>query len=249
MGDGGHIPRAVIRRLIVVASCSAACLASAACVDLAEPNLPSLNSSTVFNITVRQIPGQPVIASGSLAPGRDSIGVPRRVLTPLFVLNRAIDIGQPNAQRTFVIQQNIVLDSASFVGPFEIQPPIVENSATPTIFRWYGMRRLDGDTVRTDAVGDVALHVQTEFGTPGTPTPSRQWFLELTGAGGSIHVSGDGTPPQTIRVPVQFIPMGAGNRVDATLIYFQSATVVNQPVPYISSATLDVRTQWVILKP
>jgi hypothetical protein len=238
----------VLKRAASFAVWGGACAVAVGCVDLAEPNLPNLNASTVFNITVRQIPGQPISVTGSLAPGRDSIGVPRRVIAPLFVLNRQIDIGQPNAQHNYIISQAIAIDSTDFVGPFEIQPPLIENAAQPPIFRWYGMRRLDGDTVRTDSLGDVALHVQSRFGVEPTPVPGRQWFLELAGAGGTIHVSGDGLPPDTLRIPSQFIPMGSGDEVDASLIYFQSAVVVAQPVPYVSSVTLDVRTAWIIVR-
>ena len=244
MGNGGHIPRA-----LTILAWVCACFSTTACVDLAEPNVPSLNSSTVFNITVRQIPRQGIDISGTLSPGRDSIGVPRRVLTPLIAVGRTIPLGEPNAQRTYIIANRAPADSANFVGPFEIQPPVVENTAQPQIFRWYGLRRLDGDTVRTDALGDVSLHVQTRFGTDIMPNRTSQWFLELRGSAGVINVSGSGAPPDTLRIPSQFLPAGTGKRVDATLIYFQSATIVSQPVPYIASVTLDVRTEWIILLP
>jgi hypothetical protein len=108
------------------------------------------------------------------------------------------------------------------------------------------MKRLDPDTVNVDPFGDVTLHVATTFsGPPITPTPTRQWFLELRGDDGSIHISGDGAPPDTLHIPSQFIPHAALRNVFVSLIYFQSATVVSQP-DYISSVTLDVRTAWVV---
>ena len=252
MGNGGDIPRALKLRLVTLTSLFAACVASSACIDLAEPNIPSLGSSAVFSVTVRQIPRQPIDISGTLTSGRDSIGVPRRVVTPLFVLGRTVEIGDPNAQRIYVIGSRMPADSADFVGPFDIQPPVIENTAFPQVYRLYGLRRLDPDTVRMDALGDVALHVQTRFGSGGDVAPqniTRQWFLELRGQSSVINVSGSGAPPDTLRIPSQFLPAGTGGRVDATLIYFQSATVVAQPVPYITSVTLDVRTEWIILRP
>jgi hypothetical protein len=224
----------------------AALVTTAGCVDLADPTIPSLGAGAILNITVRQITGQPIDVSGTLAAGRDSAGVPRKLLSPLIVLGTPVDVGEPNAQRIYIIAKQIA-DSANFIGPFEIQPPVIEAAAVPPVFRWYGLKRLDPDTVVTDLLGDVTLHVQTEFGAAVTPvTRTRQWFLELRGDANVIHVSGDGAPPEVLRIPSQFIPSAPSGRVFASLIYFQSATVVPQPPTYISAATLDVRTQWII---
>ena len=125
--------------------------------------------------------------------------------------------------------------------------PVIDGIATPPPFRWFGVRKLDPDTVFTDALGDVALHIESDLGDVQPASRTRQWFLELRGDFTSIRVSGDGAPPTTLRIPSQFIPPAPDKRVDVTLIYFQSALASTGS--YIANVTLDVRVQWIVRLP
>jgi hypothetical protein len=225
-----------------------ACAVSAGCVDLAEPRLPNLGAPAFLNLTMRQIPGLPFEATGTLTAGRDSAGIRRRLLTPLVVVSEPLTFGEPNAQGSFVISMKPPVP-ADYAGPFEVQPPIIEGVAEPVVFRWWGMRRLDPDTVQPDALGDVSLHVESELGPAQPAGRSQQWFLEMRGDFGSIRVSGDGPPPPTLRIPSQFIPPAPDKRVDISLIYIQSSTTIPAPGNYIAAVTLDTRASWVLKLP
>ncbi len=235
---------ATLRGIALLAS-----LMLCACVDLAEPNIPSLGAPAIFNITLRQIPGTPFDVSGTLSAGREVSGVRRRVLTPLIVLGQPFNVGEPNAQGIYVLSPKPLSPPAGFVGPFDVQGPIIDGLAEPTQFRWYGIRRLDPDVVRPDSIGDVTLHIESDAGPAVPANRTRQWFLDLRGDFGSIRVSGDGAPPAVLRIPSQFIPPAPDKQVDISLIYFQSATVVPPPGNYISSVTLDVRVGWILRLP
>ncbi|MEO5510666.1 MAG: hypothetical protein ABIV28_04200 [Longimicrobiales bacterium] len=231
-----------------VAFVAVAAFAAGACVDLAEPRLPNLGAPAFLSLTLRQIPGLPFEVTGSLTAGRDSSGIRRRLLSPLVVVTQPITFGEPNAQGSYLISVKPPIPAA-YTGPFEVQPPIIEGVAAPVTFRWWGIRRLDPDTVRPDALGDVALHVESELGPAVPASRSQQWFLELRGDFGSIRVSGDGPPPTTLRIPSQFIPAAPDKRVEISLIYFQSATTIPAPGNYIAAVTLDTRVAWVLKLP
>jgi hypothetical protein len=226
--------------------CLAAVCCTTGCVDLAEPHIPSLGAPAIFNITIRDIPGLPISASGTLNPGREVSGVRRTVASPLILLQTAFTLPAPNTQGTIALNLQPPQPPAGFTGPYDLQPPLIEGIATPTTFRWYGLRKLDPDTVYPDERGDVALHIDADVDIPIPLTRTQQWFLELRGDRGSIRVSGDGVPPEILRIPSQFVPPAPDGTVDITLIYFQSATTRPPPGDYITSVTLDVRTQWIL---
>jgi hypothetical protein len=234
----------VSSRVAAIAALSA--LAGAGCVDLAEPIIPSLGAPAVFNVTIRQIPGLPIDVSGTLSAGRETSGFRRQVLTPLIAINQPIVLGEPTAQGIFLISAQVPPPASDFIGPFEVQPPLIDGLPAPPTFRWFGIRTTDPAVIETDSAGDVTLHVQSELGAADPANRSRQWFLELRGDAGSIRVSGDGPPPPVLRIPSQFIPPAPDRQVEAFLIYFQSATISQAPVTYIASVTLDVRLQWII---
>jgi hypothetical protein len=75
----------------------------------------------------------------------------------------------------------------------------------------------------------------------------RQWFLDLSGPQGVIRVSGSGFPPDSMRIPPQWLPATAPSVVSASLLYFQSAQVREPPGDYIGNISMDARLQWLVL--
>jgi hypothetical protein len=109
------------------------------------------------------------------------------------------------------------------------------------------MEKLGGDTVFVPRGGDAVLRVNAHLGQATPAVQVRQWFLTLSGPAGTIQVSGSGFPPDTLRVPPQFLPGTPPTTIAASLIYYQSAQLREPPGDYIVNVSMDARVQWVVL--
>jgi hypothetical protein len=149
-----------------------------------------------------------------------------------------------NGTRRYELMRTVPRDLVA--GPVDFEAPVVEGVSAPPSVHWFGVRRIDPDTILVARGADVRLRTRTDLGN-STPTPDvQQWFLTLDGEQGDFRVSADGPPPDPLLIPAYWIP--AGTRVEARLAYIQSVRV-GATSDYVGLVTLDARLRWTFIIP
>jgi hypothetical protein len=237
VGDRGHLPLAL-----------SALLLAGGCIDFVEPTLPNAGAPALASLSVSFQEAGVLIVGGQVQPGRDSSGV-TRVPQDSSVFVAGIEIPADT-----VLARNTLRFSETLAVPRELlrtaitvtTPPISGILAPPPIFIWYGIEKLGGDTVFVEPGGDAVLLVNARLGEAFPAVQVRQWFLDLVGSQGVIRVSGNGYPPDSMRIPPQWLPATPPATVTASLLYYQSGQVNEPPGDYRGNLAMDVRLQWVV---
>lgn len=237
MGIRGHLPLAL--SALLVGACD---------IDFADPVFPNAGAPALVTVSVSLQPQGVAFVNGRVQPGRDSTGVTRVPAdSTLFVAGFAIEADTVEARNTLVFSELLQLSESQLRDSIVIAtPPIHGIFAEPPRVRWYGMVRVGPDTVSVGPGEDLVLRVESRLGTADPPVQVRQWFMDLNGPTGTFRLSGTGFPPDTLRIPPQWIPATGPASVFASLLYYQSATLRPEPGDYIGSISMDARVQWSI---
>jgi hypothetical protein len=234
-------------RATTLLRCCALLLAAgaAACVDLAEPNIPDRRMPASAVLNVRAFDTGVLQVDGSLSPGRDSLGFQRAVPSPFVqAAGQTVEPRTVSAQGLRTYSSVLALPGGRTAGPFDVTLPVVSDVGMLPPARLYGLRRLDPDTLIVPRGGDIVLHMDTVPAASDPPNRFRQWFLDVRAGNGSFRVSGDGPVPLRIRIPFEWVPPAPDQRASVTLIYYQTAQLRSPGGLYSASLTLDTRLQW-----
>ncbi len=235
-------------RLMVVAFTAAF---ATACIDFVDPNIPGISdrgSAAVLEARITVTDSGRVNADVKVLPGLDFEGFRRVVLTPrLEAMDRILQPDTVRRDGTLRYVEVWDVDPDIVLGPITLRGPEIDGVvAPPPSIEWFGVRRAGPDSLRLEEGKDLWLGVIAVEG-PSTPPPSiRQWFLTLTSGDHSFRLSSDGSPPDSIRVPPNWIPVG--DTVHARLIFTQSHVLNESPGDYTGVITADTRLFWFILK-
>ncbi len=214
------------------------------CLDFADPILPSRGAAAVASARVSVTNQGSVELSLHLLPGLDSAGVPRDVSSRhARLLDRTVEPDSVT-RREWIYHAMWMTEPGNVIGPIVFEAPTVRNVAAPPSIVWYGVRRIDPDTLHLDAGADLRLRLDANAGA-SQPSPSqRQWVVTLATDNGVFRLGADGVPPDTILVPSRWIPPGDPLRVQ--MIWTQTADIRQPPGDYIGLVTLDARVSWTV---
>ncbi len=217
------------------------------CIDFLDPQLPP-PSAAVAQFFIHMSRGQ-VQLEGQVQPGmslahewrtfpNDSLLVEGQPVAPLTV--------HANGARDY----SVTLPLPTLVGPVTVQVPIVAGIPDrPGELRWYGVRRLDPDTLVLAVGADLHLHLDTSA-PPQTPPPTgAQWFLQLAAGGHMFQLGADGLPPADMRVPPEFIPGDSTSVVNATLLLLHSGQANIAGGGYLLNVSFDQTLTWTVVRP
>lgn len=222
-------------------------LALAGCIDFLDPRLPEPGPA-LLQLYLHVLGNGTVQLEGTLLPGMSIARDWRAVPNDSLVVE-----GQPIAPRD--VHSNGMRDYSATVplpsreGPVTVEPPAVAGIPDrPPSLRWYGIRRLDGDTIVLEPGADLHLHVDPS--TPvQTPAPSmRQWVLQLFASGHSFQLGADGSPPADLWVPAAFLPGDSTADVVASLLVLQGGTTNAAGGDYLLNASMDQHLTWRIVR-
>jgi len=259
VGDRGHLPLALSAlkalkalgalRALSVSSALSALLLAGGCVDFAAPRLPNAGAAALLQLSVGLQEAGVLIVNGQVQPGRDSSGVTRVPLdSALYVAGHVVEADTVLARNTLPFSATFAVPREALTGPITIAAPEIAGIQAPApILVWYGIVKVGPDTVIVERGSDAVLRANARLGQPIPQAQTRQWFLTLNGPLGNIQVSGSGYPPDSMRVPPQWLPGTPPARINASLLYYQSAQLRDPPGDYIGNVSMDARLQWVVL--
>jgi hypothetical protein len=218
-----------------------------ACIDFVEPDLAERGAAAVLEATFRVHDRGRIELEARLAPGLDRSGFVRVLERESFRLGRievAPSAVQPNGTRVFSFARDTLRGVAASALRFE--GPVVRGAPPPPAGVWFGLGRVDADTIPWVPGADLVLRVDAEPG-PSDPAPAiRQWFLTLEGRDGSVRLSADGAPPGAIVLPAGWVPAPRDTTVEVRLVYLQSLRTGAEGEAYIGLITLDARMEWTV---
>lgn len=216
------------------------------CLEFQNPNLP-LPGGTLLQVNVHFLGNRSVSLEATLQPGLAPSLEFRTVPNDTLLVN-----GQPLPPTT--VHHNQARDYATTLplpaesGPVTVQPPAVSGIAgRPPLLSWYGVRRLDPDTVVVAPGSDLHLHVDASAG-PGVPPPgNRQWFLQLFAGGHMFQLGADGPPPPDLHVPAEFVPVDSLGPITASLTVLYSGQLPAANGSYFVNSQFDQHVYWTVL--
>lgn len=245
MGTRGDLPLA-LRRVAATAACA---LTLTGCVqfDFLEPDLPESGAPVVFQANVYIDETGTFRLDGSLVPGLNFDGFRRTVLNDTIGVS-SLDVTPSaiagNGTRTYAFPTHVA-DPVSFTQPLIITPPVVADvGAVPPVLRWYGLNRVDGDSLIVPRGAELMLRVSNQAARNQPGPQIRQWFLELATDSTSFRLGGSGEPPDTIRVPAYWIPPSSNGRIAAYLTYYVAGTYRPFPGDYLLIVGANMRLRW-----
>lgn len=224
------------------------CLPCAGCWDFVEPEFPEAGAPAVLQVSAFVDEDANTTITGLLLPGRTRGGFLRAVpddTLRIFGLAVAPDTVLRNGDRNY-----------GFIGDLGGQPlndalvidgPVVLDIAgPPPHISWFGIRKLDPDTIAWTRGTELVLHVDTTLA-PSLPPPQIQyWFLDLNGGGRAFRVSADGLPPAALHIPTGWVPAATDSTIIATMTFFQSGLQRSPANDYIGNIAVNVQVRWVI---
>jgi len=224
-------------------------LSAAGCLDFVAPEFTGAGAPATFNGAIRVVDGAALLVDGRLVPGRAGTGFLRAVPAPeLLVLDTAVAPVQVT-ETALDYQSELPLAEAGAVdaaGPVAWRAPVVEGVGEPPAMVWYPYRPVAPDTFSVVAGQDVVVRVLPPAGAT-TPAPDRtSWFVTVVGAAGSVRVSADGVPPETIRIPPAFLPEPAGERWRVRLQVFEQVGLSGAGADYQAQLLLETRFDWLV---
>jgi len=241
-------PRAPRARL--VAACAALMAASllTGCIGFLDPNLPPATPA-LMQLGVHFLPTGQASFDAHLEPGRALSHEFRTVPDDTLLVN-----GKGFAPTTVHVDQardyagTVALPAP--VGPITIATPAVAGiPEVPPTVQWFGIRKLDPDTIVLPSGADLHLHVDPTLRS-GIPVPSGlQWFLQLFAGGHVIQIGSDGLPPADLHVPVEFVPADSLGTITASLLLLYSGQLFAADGNYVVNAQFDQHLTWTVLRP
>jgi len=234
-------------RALVRGSASAtAALLLASCLEFQDPNLPQ-PSGALLQVNVHFLGNGSASLDATLRPG----------LAPALEFRTVPDDslrvdGQPVAPTAVHHDQSrnysVTLPLPSEVGPVTVQAPFVSGIPDrPPALQWFGIRRLDPDTVVVPPGGDLHLHVDASAG-PGVPPPAgRQWFLQIFFGSHMFQLGADGAPPPDLHIPVEFLPPDSVGAFQASLLVLYSGQLQAPAGDYLVNAQFDQHVFWTVV--
>jgi len=237
VGDRGHLLLAL-----------SACLLAGGCIDIVEPRLPNAGAPALLQLSVSLQEAGALLVNGQLQPGRDSSGVTRIPRdSALYVAGQVIEADTVLARNTLPFNATLPVAREVLAGAISIAAPEISGIRAPAPFLvWYGMVKVGPDTVIVARGQDAVLRLNAHLGTPRPAVQVRQWYLDLVGSSGSIRVSGSGAPPDSMRIPPQWLPATPPATLLASLLFYQSAQTRDPPGDYIGNVAMDARVQWTV---
>lgn len=221
-------------------------LSTAGCIDFLDPRLPD-PSSALAQLFIHLTGPSTVQVEAQLFPGM-SLAHEWRTVTHDSLLVAGHPIAPDTVLSNNARDYHATVSLPGPVGPVAIQVPSVDGLAgAPPPLSWSGIRKTDPDTVFLLPGADLVLHVDRTL-PPETPTPSRQWFLQLFSGGHMFQLGSDGLPPAELRVPTQFIPGDTATLVSASLLILTSGQVPAAGGNYVLNASMDQHLNWVVIR-
>ncbi|MEX2281968.1 MAG: hypothetical protein WEE89_05755 [Gemmatimonadota bacterium] len=225
----------------------AALLAGCVEFDFLTPDLPESGAPAVFQANIYVDETGTFRLDGSLAPGLTLDGFRRtvrndtiRVSTLLVPPNSVAG----NGTRRYAFPAQLA-DPVAFSRPLTIAVPGVSDvGAVPPVFQWYGLSRVDGDSVIVARGSELVLRVSHQSGLSQPAPQIRQWFLELATNESSFRISGPGDPPDSLRIPPYWLPPASDGRVTAFLTYYVSGVYRPAPGDYLLILGASIRLRW-----
>lgn len=222
----------------------------AACWDFVAPDFPGAGAPAVFQMTVTMNELGVGSLNGLLVPGLALSGFQRDVPDDsLFVNGVRVAPSSIRANGTREYQLSGFIGDSSKVEPpsLELLPPRIDDIATvPTAVRWYGITKLDPDTITWPRGTNLVLRVDTALAIPEPFPQIRQWFLDINGVTRSFRISSDGLPPGTLIIPPTFVPEPANNRIVVTMLWYQTGQYRTPANDYLTNITLSVALTWIV---
>lgn len=219
-----------------------------ACLEFQNPNLP-LPGGAFLQVNVHFLGNGSFAMEASLRPGLAPSLEFRTVPNDTLLVN-----GQPLPPNTVHHDQGrdyaTTRPLPAEIGPVTVQAPLVSGIPDrPGTLQWFGVRRLDRDTVVLPAGADLHLHVDASA-PPGNPSPTgRQWFLQLFFNGHMFQLGADGSPPPDLHVPIEFLPADSVGRFQASLLVLYSGQAAAVSGEYILNAQFDQHVFWTVVRP
>ena len=184
--------------------------------------------------------------TGTLAPALTLEGLERDIRNDTIVVN-GVSVPPITVRRQGTREYDFraqLMDAST--RPLSLRPPrIADVTASPPVIQWHTIQRPDPDSLVIAPGAELVLSVR-RVGTEQNPPQRRSWSLDLVSAEGNFQISGGGPPPDTIRVPPQFIPPSRNGRITAFFTYFQSGVYRPPPGDYLLNLNADVRVRWQI---
>jgi hypothetical protein len=214
------------------------------CLDFEDPTIPDRRSPAVLQASMRIFDAGIFQVDGSLSPGREESGFLRFVQMPFMQSGPyVIEPRTLSQQGVRTYQSAFQVPRNSTEGPFELILPDVRGTPPLPTVRWWGLRRVGGDTITVQRGSDIVLRIDTIPEASSPPNRFRQWFLEIQ-LGSSFRVSGDGAPPAVMRIPAEWVPQTGAPAGVISLVYLQSTQLRAADNSYIANVTLDTRLTW-----
>ena len=236
------------RRTVPILSLALFC---ASCYDFAAPDFPGAGANPVLQLNVLLNEQGSLSLSGLFAPGIGLDGFQRRVprdTLDVFGLNIGPSAVESNGVRVYGFVGHLPATVAA-TQPLELRAPEIESfPALPPGIRWFGIRRVDPDTIYWRPGTALVLHVDTAVGV-SVPTPRiREWFLELRSTSNSFRVSSDGWPPAELRIPAEWVPpTTTSDIIGITMSFHQSSRVEPATANYPAFIDYTYLVSWVLV--
>ena len=220
-------------------------LSASACFDFADPDFPEAGAPAVMQVTVFADDAGATSVEGVLAPGlreggdirtvsNDTLRVSDMSIVPTEVRKNGSRTYSASSQRTQPLRR------------VTIQPPRIAEVGTLPVVDWRAIQRSDADTVEWTRGTDLVLHVANDADA-STPAPQiRQWFMDLTGSDRQFRISSDGFPPDTLRIPSDWVPATAGGILLVHLSYYQSGRQQSPAGDYIELSSYTFQLHWTV---
>lgn len=223
---------------------------TAGCLDFVAPDLPDRGMPAILDARLLVSDDGTVQLAAYLVPGLDAAGYPRSVRADgLQVMDTTVvpDSVLEGGERSYAAEWRV--PPAATSGPIELRAPALERvTASAPVVRWYGLQRAVPDSLALATGAELRLPVAAVPGVPSPPPQLRQWSLDLSADSNAFHLGANGVPPDTLVIPMQWIPGGDGDTIQATLVFLQSAVLRPEPGDYIGRIVLDTRLHWVVLR-
>jgi hypothetical protein len=196
----------------------------AGCLDFVEPEACERPSDVAeVTLSASQENDSTIQISGAMVPGYDECGTSRPVLREdLIVFGVLVPPDTVIGGHIRGYTARLVLDDSTRHVFTVDPPPIAGLSSRPTV-EWFGIRRVGGDTLWLEPGEDLVLHIEFVAGSPRPEPPSRRWALGWSSGQQPFQIFAEGLPPETLRVPAQYL--SPGSLTPVTLYYSQSGSV------------------------
>jgi hypothetical protein len=223
-------------------------LLCAGCWEFVDPEFPEVGAPAVMQVSAFVTEDGRANITGVLLPGVREGGFQRLVpddTLRILGLKLAPENVERTGRRTYRFDGEI--GRRPLEGALTIDAPVVNGvTGPPPHISWFGIRKLDPDTIRWRRGTELVLHVDTTLA-PSLPPPQIQyWFLEMRAGARVFGVSANGLPRTQLHIPGDWVPASSDSTVSATLTFFQSGVQKSPSNDYIGSIDVNVQVRWII---